>query len=77
MCIRDSNKIRAYQYNMAGHTQQCIEKYLEVTGVDMESLKKATTPSFQDQQNAQDDDDFEGRSKRSEEITMAWPNEQS
>ena len=30
---------RGYQYNMSGHAAQCVDRYLELSGKSMDSLK--------------------------------------
>ena len=40
--------VRAIRYNMIGFSKQCIDVYLELAKVPVESLKKVTTPSIDD-----------------------------
>ena len=43
-------KIRAIRYDMKGFFNQVVEKYCELSGVDRDILKKASTPSIDDRQ---------------------------
>jgi hypothetical protein len=40
--------VRAYQYRMEGHAQQCVDRYLELSGKDVSSLKMVATPCIDD-----------------------------
>ena len=42
MCIRDSH------YTMSEHVQQCVEKYLELSGKKLNDLTKVATPCIDD-----------------------------
>ena len=42
------SQIQAYHYKMEGHCQQCVDKYLELSGKDISSLKPVPTPSLDD-----------------------------
>ena len=41
-------KIQAWQYSMQGHAEQCVDRYLELTGKDIGSLKTVSTPRIDD-----------------------------
>ena len=47
---RNSSDVKAYEYNMSGHAEQCVDKYLELSGVSEDSLKLAETPCMDDHQ---------------------------
>ena len=40
--------IKAYQYSMKGHAQSCVEKYCQMTGTDISTLKAVPTPCLDD-----------------------------
>ena len=39
---------KAYHYDMSGHVEGCIERYLELSRKDRSSLKKVATPCIDD-----------------------------
>ena len=41
-------KIKGYRYTMCGHAEQCVERYLELSGKDVSTLKKVPTPCIDD-----------------------------
>ena len=41
-------QIKAWQYEMTGHAEQCVDRYLELSGSPESSLKKVATPSIDD-----------------------------
>ena len=43
-----SPSIRAWQYTMVGHAEQCVDRYLELTNQSVEVLKPAATPTIDD-----------------------------
>ena len=45
-----SPRIQAYEYVMHGHAEQCVERYLQLAGLTIESLKPVTTPTLDDHQ---------------------------
>ena len=44
------NKVKAYQYVMKGHAEQCVEKYLELSKKTIDSIKQVATPCIDDHQ---------------------------
>ena len=38
------HEVKAYQYDMRGHAEQCVQRYLELAKVDRKTLKQVTTP---------------------------------
>ena len=36
-------EIRAWQYSMKGHAEQCVERYLDLANTDIDSLKTVYT----------------------------------
>ena len=40
--------IRAWQYSMKGHAEQCVERYLDLANTDIDSLKTVSTPCIDD-----------------------------
>ena len=50
-----SPPIRAWQYSMVGHAEQCVEKYLELTGKTIEVLKPVSTPTIDDHMFTKED----------------------
>ncbi len=51
---------RAYQYDMSGHTEKCVEMYLELTNKDESSLKLVATPCIDDHLLAPEDFEAKG-----------------
>ena len=39
---------QAWHYDMRGHAEQCVERYLELAGKTVESLKLVNTPCIDD-----------------------------
>ena len=63
--------VKSYQYDMSGHAQQCIDKYLELTQTNESSLMKAGTPSFPGNPDFTEDEGQEGQlSKVAASIVM-------
>ena len=58
----DSEKtnVRAWEYEMTGHAVKCVEKYLEITKMDIKALKKVVTPNLDDHQLAPEDFEAKG-----------------
>ena len=50
-----SPSIKAWQYSMVGHAEQCVDKYLELTGKSIEVLKPAATPNIDDHMFTKED----------------------
>ena len=46
--VGDKSKVKGYQYEMCGHSEQCVERYLELTGKDESSLRQVATPCIDD-----------------------------
>ena len=46
--VKTAQPVRAIRYNMFGFFQQCVDVYVELAKVPVESLKKVTTPSIDD-----------------------------
>ena len=46
----DQIKIRSYQYEMSGHAESCVERYLDLSKMKLESLKQVATPCIDDHQ---------------------------
>ena len=44
------NKIKAFEYDMSGHAQQCVERYCELADIKETTLKHAETPCIDDHQ---------------------------
>ena len=40
--------VKAYEYDMVGHAEGCVERYLELAHIKMDSLKKVDTPCIDD-----------------------------
>jgi hypothetical protein len=47
---RDKKAPQAWQYEMQGHAEQCVERYIALTGHDVESLLPVSTPCMDDHQ---------------------------
>lgn len=43
-------EISAYAYEMCGHVKQTVDRYLELAGKPLDSLKKVATPCIDDHQ---------------------------
>ena len=43
-----SKKTKAYQYEMAGHAEQCVDRYCELANADVSELKRVATPCMDD-----------------------------
>ena len=41
-------KLRAWEYEMTGHAEKCVEKYLELANLPALSLRKSKTPTIDD-----------------------------
>ena len=57
-CKRED--IRAWEYDMRGHVQQSIDKYLELAKKTKDSLKYVATPCLEDSQIPPEDFDVKG-----------------
>ena len=51
----DMKNIRCYEHDMIGHAEQAVDKYLELSGKDVSSLKKVATPCIDDHQLSEED----------------------
>ena len=40
--------IKQWEYDMTGHQEKCLERYLELSGLNRSSLKKVLTPCIDD-----------------------------
>jgi len=54
-------QVRAWEYNMTGHAASCVEKYLDLLGVDASSLKHVAHPCIDDHQLSDDDYNTKGQ----------------
>ena len=52
--------IKAYQYDMRGHAEQCIQRYLELAKVDRKTLRQVATPCIDDHLIAPEDFESKG-----------------
>ena len=52
--------VRAWEYTMTGHAEQCVQKYLELAQVPVTSLKPVATPSLDDHQLSPEDFETKG-----------------
>ena len=52
LSAKKSGPAIGWQYDMTGHTKQCVEKYLELAGLKESSLKPVATPCIDDHQIA-------------------------
>ena len=43
-----SESVKGYQYSMKGHVEQVVDKYLELTGKDVSTLRQVATPCMDD-----------------------------
>ena len=59
-CTSSLPKIRGWYYEMSGHTRQCVERYLELSGKKESSLKPVATPCLDDQMFAPEDWETKG-----------------
>ena len=57
----DQANIQSYDYVMCGHAKQCVERYCELGGVDIDILKRVATPCMDDHQLAPEDFQAKGR----------------
>ena len=57
---RPNQDVKAWQY-MMGHGVQCVERYLELSGLPLSSLKEVTTPCIDDHLIAPEDNITKGR----------------
>ena len=55
------NHIQAYEYDMCGHVEQCVDRYLELSGAKRESLTQVATPCIDDHQLDPKDFQVKGR----------------
>ena len=46
--VSGSSKVRGWHYKMWGHAEQCVDKYLELSGKGIDSLKEVKTPCIDD-----------------------------
>ena len=51
---------KAWHYDMCGHAEQCVERYLELSGKDRSTLKATATPCIDDHQIAPEDFEKKG-----------------
>ena len=52
--------VRGYHYDMQGHAQQCVERYLELSGKSLSSLKPVATPCIDEHQIPAEDFEKKG-----------------
>ena len=52
-------KIRSWEYYM-GHAQQCVDRYLELSGLTLSSLKEVSTPCIDDHLISPEDEQTKG-----------------
>ena len=45
---QNGQPVKAWQYSMSGHAEQCVERYLELSGKSESSLKQVATPCLDD-----------------------------
>ena len=48
LLLFENVKAKGWVYQMAGHSKQVVEKYLELSGKDRSSLKQVSTPCIDD-----------------------------
>ena len=41
---KKARDVKGYQYDMTGHAEQCVQRYLELAKLDRKTLKKVATP---------------------------------
>ena len=46
-------QVRAWQYDMCGHTRGCVEYYCAVAGIKTSDLREVSTPNIDDHQISQ------------------------
>ena len=44
--VHSSHPVRIWEYNMTGHAAGCVERYLELAGMDVSSLKYVGRPAW-------------------------------
>ena len=44
----NTSQVKAYQHSMSGHAEQCVARYLELSGLKQTDLKKVSTPCIDD-----------------------------
>ena len=54
------DNVKAWEYRMSGHAQDCVDRYLELSGMPETSLKKVSTPNLDDHQLAPTDFEAKG-----------------
>ena len=59
--LQAEHNIRSWQYDMGGHAEQCVERYLELAKVPRSALKHVTTPCIDDHLLTPDDFTTKGR----------------
>ena len=52
--------VKAYQHDMSGHAEQCVEKYLELANMTVADLKKVATPHLDEYQFTTEDFETKG-----------------
>ena len=57
---QNGQPVKAWQYSMSGHAEQCVERYLWLTGKTIESLKPVATPCIDDHLFAPEDFESKG-----------------
>ena len=57
---KKAKDVKGYQYDMTGHAEQCVQRYLELAKLDRKTLKKVATPCMDDHQFAPEDFENKG-----------------
>ena len=55
------NSIKSYQYEMGGHAEACVERYLELSKMKLSDLKRVETPCIDDHQLQAEDFKTQGK----------------
>ncbi len=55
MPCKCDDSVRGYEYRMRGHAEQCVERYLELSGKKIDTLKPVATPCIDDHLFGPDD----------------------
>ena len=59
----DKSHVKSYEYDMCGHADQCVERYLDLSGEKRSSLKQVSTPCIDDHQLPPEDFQVKGKLK--------------
>ena len=57
---KDNSSLSTYQYDMSGHIEQCVDRYLELADKDVSTLKSVSTPCIDDHQLTEADFETKG-----------------